>query len=297
MQLALEQLRQRLGAEGLFDEARKRALPFWPRAVGIATALTGAAVHDMVSTLHSRMPQIRIVIRPVRVQGPGARHDLVAALEDLNATAGVDVIIIGRGGGSLEDLWAFNEEMVVRAVATSRVPVISAVGHEVDTTLTDWAADCRAATPTAAAALVVPQRTELRITVARLTTRLAQIAQRRARQERRLLSAYAGRVRHPRQMLTAQRLRVDELAERAERALTNGLRLARGRLRAGAARLDALSPLAVLQRGYAIARRSDDGTVVREADRLREGDVLELVLAQGTATVQVRGRAPRRTDG
>jgi exodeoxyribonuclease VII large subunit len=297
MQLALEQLRQRLETEGLFATARKRPLPFWPRTVGIATALTGAAVHDMVTTLRNRLPQVRIVIRPVRVQGSGARDELVAALADLNATADVDVIIIGRGGGSLEDLWAFNEEMVVRAVVASRVPVVSAVGHEIDTTLTDWAADCRAATPTAAAALVVPQRTELSVALARLSARLTHLVEQRTRQERRLLTAHAARVRHPRQMLAAQRLRLDELSERADRALANSLQLARGRLQAGAARLDALSPLAVLRRGYAIARRDDDGTVVRDADTLRPGDEIELVLARGTASVQVRAIAPRRSDG
>lgn len=297
LRLALEQLRQRLATEGLFDEARKRALPFWPRAIGIATALSGAAVHDMISTLRRRLPQVRVVIRPVRVQGREARYELVAALTDLNATAGVDVIIIGRGGGSLEDLWAFNEEMVVRAVARSRVPVVSAVGHEIDTTLTDLAADCRAATPTAAAALVVPQRSELQAALVHWNTRLARIVTHRVRHERRMLTACAARVRHPRQLLAAQHLRLDELSERAERALTNRLRLVRGRLRAAAARLDALSPLAVLQRGYAIARRSDDGTVIRDAGALQVGDVLDLVLGKGAATVQVQGIAPRRNDG
>lgn len=297
LRLALEQLRQRLAAEGLFEEARKRALPFWPRAVGIATALSGAAVHDMVSTLRHRLPQVRVVIRPVRVQGREARYEIVRALTDLNNTPGVDVIIVGRGGGSLEDLWAFNEEMVVRAVVRSRVPVVSAVGHEVDTTLTDLAADCRAATPTAAAALVVPQRSELHAALGRLTARLTRVAVQRVRHERRMLTAHAARVRHPRQMLAAQRVRLDDLSDRAERALGNSVRLAHGRLRAGAARLDALSPLAVLQRGYAIARRTDDRSVVRDADGLQVGDSLEVVLGRGSATVHVRDVTPRRSNG
>lgn len=291
LQLALEQLKERLGAEGLFDDARKRKLPFWPRAVGIATALTGAAVHDMVTTLRGRMPQVRIVVRPVRVQGRGAGIELAAALADLNATEEIDVIIIGRGGGSLEDLWAFNEELVVRAVAASRVPVVSAVGHEVDVTLTDLVADCRAATPTAAAGLVVPHRNDLRVHAERLAARLTLTIRQRLRQERRAQSGLTARLRHPRQLLTTRRLRLDELAERAERATAHAVRLAQGRLSGGAARLDALSPLAVLQRGYAIARRTADGSVVRDARGLRSGDLLELVLGEGRATVQVKETA------
>jgi exodeoxyribonuclease VII large subunit len=295
-QLALEQLRQRLAADGLFDATRKRALPFWPRAVGVATALGGAAVHDIASTLRRRMPAVRIIIRPVRVQGPGAWPELVAALADLNAIRDVDVIIIGRGGGSLEDLWAFNEEMVVRAVATSRVPVVSAVGHEVDVTLTDLAADQRAATPTAAAALVIPDQRELQLQVARSVARLAQTVSHRLRHERRAVAGLARRVRHPRQLLSGQRLRLDELAERAGRAMAATLRLARHRMAGGAARLEALSPLAVLQRGYAIARRNDDGSVVRNARSLTIGDILELILAEGSARVRVLGAVTRSAD-
>ncbi|MGH7786076.1 MAG: exodeoxyribonuclease VII large subunit, partial [Candidatus Binatia bacterium] len=156
VQLALEQLKERLAAEGLFDAARKRPLPAWPRAVGVVTALSGAAIHDIVATLRARQPSVRVIVRPVRVQGQQAGADIVAALADLAAVPDVDVVIVGRGGGSLEDLWAFNEERVARAIAASPRPVVSAVGHEIDVTLADLAADCRAATPTAAAALVVP---------------------------------------------------------------------------------------------------------------------------------------------
>src|SRR5262245_23849855 len=162
LQLALEQLKQRLAAEGLFDPARKRPLPAWPRAVGVVTARSGAALRDIIITLRRRLPAVRVVVRAVRVQGRLAGADIVAALAELATVREVEVVIVGRGGGSAEDLWAFNEERVARAIAGSPVPVVSAVGHEIDVTLADLAADCRAATPTAAAALVVPDRAELR---------------------------------------------------------------------------------------------------------------------------------------
>ena len=161
VQLALEQLKQRLAAEGLFDAARKRPLPFWPRAVGVVTARSGAAVRDIVATIRARLPAVRIILRPVRVQGRLAGADITAALAELATVRDIEVVIVGRGGGSAEDLWAFNEERVARAIAASPVPVVSAVGHEIDVTLADLAADCRAATPTAAAAMVVPDRVDL----------------------------------------------------------------------------------------------------------------------------------------
>src|SRR5881296_3494809 len=159
--LAFEQLKARLGAEGLFADARKRPLPRWPRAVGIVTALHGAAIHDMRTVLARRWPAAAVVLRPVRVQGRGAAREIAAGIEDLNRLADVDVVIIGRGGGSLEDLWAFNEEVVARAIVASRIPVVSAVGHEIDFTIADFVADARAPTPTAAAALVVPDQAEV----------------------------------------------------------------------------------------------------------------------------------------
>ena len=177
VQLALEQLKQRLAAEGLFDAARKRPLPVWPRAIGVVTARTGAAMRDIVTTLRGRMPHARIIVRAVRVQGPHAGAEIVAALADLGTVDAVEVIIVGRGGGSLEDLWAFNEERVARAIAAARVPVVSAVGHEIDVTLADLAADCRAATPSAAAALVVPDCAALahRLALRRSRPRMAAI--------------------------------------------------------------------------------------------------------------------------
>ena len=289
VQLALEQLKQRLAAEGLFDAARKRPLPVWPRAVGVVTAITGAALRDIVTTLRARMPHVRIIVRPVRVQGQQAGAEIAAALVDLGSVAAVEVIIVGRGGGSLEDLWAFNEERVARAIAASRVPVVSAVGHEIDVTLADLAADCRAATPSAAAVLVVPDCVALAHRVALRHRALVAAMGSRLRRRREHLTALARHVRDPRRHLAAQRQRVGELAARAARALAGALRVARARLAGDGERLQALSPLAVLERGYAIVRR-DDGTVVRAARDVAVGDALELTFRAGRARVRVESR-------
>jgi exodeoxyribonuclease VII large subunit len=296
LQLALEQLKERLAAEGLFDAARKRPLPAWPRAVGVVTALTGAAIHDIVTTLRARMPHVRVVLRPVRVQGQFAGADIVAALADLAATPDVDVVIVGRGGGSLEDLWAFNEERVARAIAAASVPVVSAVGHEIDVTLADLAADCRAATPTGAADLVVPDCAEWRRRLALRDVALHQAMRIDLRHRRERLRALARQVRDPGQSLRAQLQRVVELGERAQRAMATALAMSGARLRGGAERLQALSPLAVLDRGYAIARRPD-GTVVRAAGELTVGDALELRFHSGSARVRVESHQERAKEG
>ena len=331
--LAFEQLKARLGAEGLFDETRKRPLPRWPRAVGIVTALHGAAIHDMRTVLGRRWAAATVVVRPVRVQGRGAAREIAAGIEDLNRLADVDVVIVGRGGGSLEDLWAFNEEVVARAIAASTVPVVSAVGHEVDFTIADFVADARAPTPSAAAALVVPDQAEVAGALARAEAGLRAALARRAGQARDRLRALDRRLADPARRLRDLTLRVDELGARAGRALTRrlawdrrelasfGARLERtgpvarlrgaseqldatvGRLRFAAAmrvrqaraalertgaQLDALSPLACLERGYAIVRRGDAaGRVVSDAAALSVGETVTLVFARGRARARV----------
>jgi exodeoxyribonuclease VII large subunit len=311
LQLAFEQLKARLAAEGLFATERKRALPFWPCCVGIVTALGGAAVHDILVTLGRRAPGIGVRIRPVRVQGVGAGAEIAAAIDDLNAYGGVDVIIVGRGGGSLEDLWPFNEEGVARAIVRSIVPVVSAVGHEVDFTIADFVADARAPTPTAAAQMVVPDRLAL---TAQMTTALAVLrrtATRRLRDERLLLDglerrlalAVAERVRAARASVReitrgleqlAPRRRLDVLRERftaAHRRLALGMRAVLERRRSlvagSAGRLDSLSPLAVLDRGYALVWRDRDGRLVRDAAELARGERLRLRFARGEARATV----------
>jgi exodeoxyribonuclease VII large subunit len=286
VQLALEQLKQRLAAEGLFDAARKRPLPEWPRAVGVVTALSGAALRDIVTALRGRMPGVRIVVRPVRVQGRLAGADIARAVADLAGVPQVDVMIVGRGGGSTEDLWAFNEERVARAIATSPIPVVSAVGHEIDVTLADLAADCRAATPTAAAALVVPDCDALRRRVRQREAALVSGLRTHLRRQRARLTALARHVRDPRRTLLEQRRRVEELGGRMRRGIAAIVRSERARLAADAERLQALSPLSVLQRGYAIARHAD-GTVVRAAGELSVGEALDVTFGSGRARVRV----------
>lgn len=294
-QLALEQLKRRLADEGLFATERKRPLPRWPRRVGVVTALTGAAVHDIVTTLRGRLPGVRVVVRPVPVQGAQAGGEIVAALGDLAHEPEVDVIIVGRGGGSIEDLWAFNEEQVARAIAASPVPVVSAVGHEIDVTLADLAADCRAATPTAAAALVVPDARELRQHLTRRAGALTVALRGSLQRRRERLGALGRLLRDPRQTLVRQRLRIDELGDRGVRAMRAALRDARARATAAAEHLQALSPLAVLERGYAIVRRAADGRVVRAAGELAVDDRLDLVLRGGAVRVRVETMSVKET--
>jgi exodeoxyribonuclease VII large subunit len=292
LQLALEQLKRRLAAEGLFDAARKRALPFWPRAVGVVTALGGAAIHDIVTTLRSRLPGVRIIVRAVRVQGPQAAGDIAAALAELSAVPEVEVVIVGRGGGSLEDLWAFNEEPVVRAIAGSRAPVISAVGHEIDVTLADLVADRRAATPTAAASLAVPPAADLGRRVDDLGLALHDAVHASLQRGRERLAHLERRLRDPSQLLAAQRQRVADLGERCRLSAEGALRLAGEGLRRNAERLQALSPLAVLQRGYAIVRRTAADEVIRSAAQGAPREALRVSLADGGVRVRVEDAQP-----
>src|SRR5439155_19719387 len=232
--LALEELKRRLAAEGLFDAARKRPLPRIPARVGLVTSPVGAAVRDLVKVLRARWPSIGIVLAPVRVQGQGAAEEIAAAIAAFNHYRKVDLLIVGRGGGSLEDLWAFNEEIVARAIAASRLPVISAVGHEVDWTLADWTADVRAATPSNAAELAVRDHAEVRRSVAALGDRGARALrlglETRRRRLRELIEKYG--FRRQRDALGYWQQRVDDLLERLSRRVRDALSTARDRLAA-----------------------------------------------------------------
>ncbi|MBI3767933.1 MAG: exodeoxyribonuclease VII large subunit [Deltaproteobacteria bacterium] len=293
LQLAFEQLKERLAAEGLFDEDRKRPLPFFPRHIGIATALGGAALHDILVILRGRCPALHVVIRPMRVQGAGAADDIVRALDDLNAHPALEVLIVGRGGGSLEDLWPFNEERVGRAIVASRLPVVAAIGHEVDFTIACLVADRRAPTPTAAAEMVVPRVADLEARLARGAGALGDALLRRCGAEQRRVGALAARVRDPRRTVRDLGARAASLEARLQRAIGATLRDGRARVAGAAGSLDDLSPLAVLQRGYSLTRRPD-GTVVRDAGTLAEGDAVELTFAVGRARARIT--APPRSD-
>jgi exodeoxyribonuclease VII large subunit len=333
LQLAFEQLKARLAAEGLFDEGRKRALPRFPKKIGIVTSPSGAAIRDMLRVIGRRFGELHIVLAPCRVQGDGAAEEIAQGIRDLEALGDVDVIIVGRGGGSLEDLWAFNEEVVARAIAGSKIPIISAVGHEVDVTIADFVADLRAPTPSAAAELVVREKQAIVEAVADLGHRLRRAMGRRLESERRHMEAITTRrvLTDPSRPLRDLHRRVDDGRARVHRGMdallreaahrfelaTAGLRSAsprarlrrdrdqfvrltarlgreaprtvdggRSRLGIAAGRLESMSPLAVLARGYSLTR-TPAGTIVRAAGQVRAGDAVEVRLNDGTLDCRV----------
>ena len=285
--VAFEQLKHRLAQEGLFDVDRKKPLPFLPRTIGIVTSLHGAAVRDMLSIIRERFPDRRVMIRPARVQGEGAAEEIAQGIRELDETGMVDVMIVGRGGGSLEDLWAFNEETVARAIAAARVPVVSAVGHEIDVTIADFAADLRAATPTAAAETILPVRRELEERVAVLAGRLRRGVRSRLERRRENLRHWIRRLADPGRRLRQAQMRVDELSLRLGRRQEDRVRLLRERLGHLAGRLGGVDPLAVLSRGYSIVYRVSDGSIVKDASLLEKGHRVRLHFAAGRAICQV----------
>lgn len=285
--LAFEQLKAKLQAEGLFDQARKKPLPRIPSRIGIITSPTGAAIHDMINILGRRFPSAEILLYPALVQGAGAPASLIAGMQYFNQRDLVDLIIIGRGGGSMEDLWAFNDEQLARTVAASRLPVISAVGHESDFTVCDFVADRRAPTPSAAAELAVPDAAELVQTLRSTEDRMrAALSLRVAQKRERVAQLAKSRVlTSPDRFLDDCRQRVGDLALRLDRAAEHRLTCAKGDFARTAARLDALNPLAILTRGYAVVRAGE--TPVRSIEELRVGTPVRLTLADGEATAEI----------
>ncbi len=292
LQLAFEQLRRRLAAAGLFDEERKREIPVHPRRIGIVTSPTSAAVRDVLKVAGRRFPSIPLLISPTLVQGELAPAQIATAITRLGEVADVDVILLVRGGGSIEDLWAFNTEIVAKAIAASPKPIVAGIGHETDTTIADLVADLRAPTPSAAAMLALPEARTLANVVASDLHRLAAAMQRRIDRQHQRLARLSEvlRARSPRARIALARTR----EARARTAATAAIRLRLGagarRLAELAARLDALSPLAVLGRGYSIARRESDGRIVRAAADVAVGDRLDLQLASGRIGAQVTRR-------
>ena len=270
--LAFQQLKARLEAEGLFDPALKRSLPRFPKRIAVATSPTGAAIRDIITVARRRWPAVNIVIIPTLVQGDGAPASIVSSIEQANALAeaggddGVDVLIVGRGGGSAEELWAFNDETVARAIRSSRIPVVSAVGHETDFTIADFAADVRAATPSAAAELVVPD----------IVVYLRQVEVARARLARSV-----------RRLIDQRRQRVDELRRWLVQKTQMKLRASRERVQRVAGVLSALDPQAVLGRGYAICR-GPDGAILKDSQSVRTGDAVSVRLGRGAIGCEVR---------
>jgi len=283
-------LKARLEEEGLFSPERKRPIPARPQRIGIVTSATGAALQDMLNTLGRRYPLAEVVLAPAAVQGTEAPTELVAALQALNRLEGVDVILIGRGGGSLEDLWAFNDERVVRAVAASRVPVIAGVGHETDFTLTDFAADLRAPTPTGAAVQATPDIADLKLELLAAQNRLASALEDRLSYERSVLDGLMHRLQgvSPLRSILNDRQRLDDLWLRLERGLGHGLSLRRARLTGAEERLRSLNPLAVLERGYAVVRQAN-GVVVTRVGQVAAGQDLTVRVSDGEFDTRVNG--------
>jgi exodeoxyribonuclease VII large subunit len=287
-----ELLKARLEAEGLFDVARKRPIPPFPREIGVVTSPTTAAFQDIQNVLRRRYPLVEIVLSPTPVQGKEAPPQIVEALRRLNEYTDVDVIVMARGGGSLEDLWCFNDEAVVRAVAASRIPVVTGVGHEIDFTLVDFAADHRAPTPSAAAEVVTPDGAALQSDLRTWSDRLAVAALARLDEYRQNVDAQArwlARLSPSRQIQEA-RQRIDDILARAAVHVQHDLARRRDRLGGQVRALDAANPAALLQRGYAMLTRTDDGRRITRARDATEGTSLRITLYDGRLTATVRGR-------
>lgn len=281
LQLAFEQLKERLSKEGLFDQARKRPIPMVPKKVGIITSPTGAAIRDMLHILGRRFANLHILIYPVRVQGAEAPFEIIQALRDMNAIPDLDVIIAGRGGGSIEDLWAFNDEGVARAIYGSRVPVISAVGHETDFTIADFVADLRAPTPSAAAELVVQNKVELEERLEALYKRLCHISRSRLSLLGSHLRSLEGRIRTPRDRVLQLSQRLDDLTIRLGLSIKQKVESSKKRLEREVSLLNSFNPLAILNRGYSIATKIPTGEVIKEIGAVNAGDRVGVRVTDG----------------
>lgn len=289
LEVAFRQLHEKLSKEGLFDHSRKKALPAYPRKVGIVTSPTGAAIRDIIQIARRRNRTIEILIYPARVQGKGAAETIAAGIEYFNTRGDIDVIITGRGGGSLEDLWNFNEELVVRSIADSKIPVVSGVGHEIDTTLADLAADLRAPTPSAAAELVFWPREEF----------LDNLTAFRREIERGLRLAFEDRreslrnliqrpvFRRPEELLSERIQRFDNTLRLMDNAGKNILEKSRNGLSLVLSRLEALSPLAVMKRGFAVVKHPEDGEMIVGIKSLKTGDKVEIGFSDGKAGAEI----------
>jgi len=290
LQLAFEQLKEKLEKQGLFSEERKRAIPFFPKRVGIVTSPTGAVIQDVIYVTQRRYPGLPLLLCPVRVQGEGASKEICEGIQMMNQLGGIDVLIVGRGGGSLEDLWSFNEENVARAIFESRIPIISAVGHETDWTIADFVADHRAPTPSAAAEMVAPRRDELLKRVWELGGRIRggalEVIKDKRRELTNLMDSYA--FRQPQNVIEQYTQRVDELLRQIVNYSTSLLQKKRIAFQAALKHLEALSPLGVLARGYSLTFDSK-GQVLHSASKVKKGDTLRSKLSEGTIHSQVTG--------
>jgi exodeoxyribonuclease VII large subunit len=281
--------KEKLNSEGLFDSDRKRPVPGFPSTIGIVTSPTGAAIRDIVHICRRRAPVVRLILRPAKVQGEGAAEDIVQAIEEFNRLGGVDLLIVGRGGGSLEDLWAFNEEIVARAIFGSRIPVISAVGHEIDFTIADFVADLRAPTPSAAAELATFDAAQLAQSLVQANSRLSRALERSSESLKlRLRHAFSSVVfRKPESMLERIWQRFDDQTSRLTTAISNSLNNDQKRFDLLTGKLDALSPEKVLNRGYAIVRRHENQQIILDAASLKPEERVDIRFSRGERTARI----------
>ncbi|MEW6686643.1 MAG: exodeoxyribonuclease VII large subunit [Candidatus Edwardsbacteria bacterium] len=287
--LAFEQLKAKLSREGLFDPSHKKLLPRFSQRIGLVTSPTGAAIRDIIKIIHRRWPLAQLILNPVQVQGKGAAEQIAKAIEEFNQFGEVDLLIVGRGGGSLEDLWAFNEEIVARAIYNSKIPVVSAVGHEIDFTIADFVADVRAPTPSAAAEIVVPNREDILRQFSSLDSRL-QLALSKSlilvkEKWQRVISSYG--FRRFLDLLPEYQQQLDENLNRLERSLTLKVNLEKQILKELKTKLAALNPLSILERGYSVCRKVPEYLIVKKASQLKVDDQVEIQFSQGKAKCSV----------
>lgn len=285
---AFEQMKKKLEAQGLFDPSHKKPIPRYPGTIGIVTSSAGAAIHDMLRILGKRYPLTRVRLFPVRVQGAGASQEIAAAIRYANYYHLADVLIVGRGGGSMEDLWAFNEEPVAYAIYESEIPVISAVGHEPDVTISDFVADLRAATPSNAAELAVPDQDGLRQSLDQMTSAMAGNLSRQLKAARQHLNALAcaSVLQDPGAYIAQQRKNMEFLKNRLAAAQNQSVAQKRQRYIAAVSKLDAMSPLKVLTRGYSVTQ-TESGEIVRSAGQVKAGDRVRIRVSDGSMTAEI----------
>lgn len=290
LQLAFDRLKNRLREEGLFAVEHKQPIPPFPQRIGLVTSPTGAAIQDLLQVLRRRNPAVEVILHPARVQGEGAAFEIAEAIDNFNEYGAVDVLIVGRGGGSLEDLWPFNEEMVARAIYRSKIPVISAVGHEVDFTISDFVADLRAPTPSAAAELAVPVREELQMLLSDWLNQMTQTFLQRLQQQRNKIEAIRNSYAfgQPVDLIHQHMQRLDELRKHLDIRMTHQMQRSRESLSALTQRLSLLEHESVLRRGYSLCYRLDDGTLVSDAANLQVDDGVRLEFYRGKAVAKVR---------
>lgn len=289
LHVAFERLKTKLEKEGLFDEARKKKLPFIPQKIGLVTSISGAAIRDLLTVIRRRFPNVNIIIAPVLVQGKEAACEISSAIENLNRLEDIDVIIVGRGGGSIEELWAFNEEKVARAIYNSKIPVISAVGHETDFTIADFVADKRAPTPSAAGELVVPEKRLLKEKIENLKSRLinAIVGNISIKRQRLEYIKKSGAFNRSKNTVLNYRLELDQQIKRLLKAMKRHMESKKLTFKTLGTRLNALSPLSILERGYSICQKPEDGRIIKKISDVKILDYVWTVLTDGMLLCRV----------